>query len=130
MGNVTTQDETPTRPTERPVLTLENDMRTVRTNSVEHDRLVDAGWIVIEHDDRMTILRRGRRVGDQAQRGDTARHRDVERGVLEQVAAELNESRAGGPLDGAGLRWAFDECRRRIMRETDSPRTVVSGRLR
>ena len=122
--------ETPTRPTARPyALPLANGLRRVRTNSVEHDALVGLGYVPIESDDAMTILRPERRSGDQGiTRAEIARHLGRERGVLEQIAAELREH--GVTIDPSQIRWAMDEFRRRIMRETGSARTVVSGSIR
>lgn len=124
------QDDTPTKPTRRPyAMPLENGLRRVRTNSVEHDALIEAGYVPVEQDGVDTILRRSRRASDRlVTNGDVARYRALEREVLEQLAAELTGM--GHPVDGGQLRWVLDEFRSRVMRETGSARTVVSGRIR
>jgi hypothetical protein len=128
-ANRVTQDETPTKPTRRPyAMSLENGLRRVRTNSVEHDALVGAGYVVVEQDDEDTILRLARRATDRATVGDLNRWRRIEEQTLEGLAADLHAH--GVNVDAGQLRWVLDEFRTRIMRETKSPRTVVSGRLR
>jgi hypothetical protein len=122
------QDETPTRPTRRPyALPLENGLRRVRTNSVEHDALVAGGYVVIEQDDINTILRLARRSTDHhVTNGDLARYHRLETETWEQIAAELTGM--GHAITGEQLRWAADRFRAQIMHETG--RAVVSGRIR
>lgn len=124
------QDETPTKPSPRPyALPLENGLRRVKTNGVEHDALVGLGYVPVESDDAWTLLRPERRAGDRRVTvGDLRRYRDHERDVLEQVAAELQAH--GATVDASQIRWAMDEFRVRVMKETGSAKTVVSGRLR
>lgn len=128
MSTPTKDDDT--KPTRRPdLLDLHNGLRRVPTNSVQHDALLDLGYVPVESDDVDTTLAPKRRATDDRSGGavDVTRHREHERGVLEQIAAELVAS--GRPLDGEALRWAMDEFRVRVMRETNVPRTAVTGRI-
>ena len=126
------QDNTPTRPTRRPyALPLENGLRRVKMNSIEYDALLAGGYAVLERDDTTAILRLGRRATDNpksATHGDLDRYRKLEQDVLESLAAELTA--VGHPVEASQLRWVMDQFRSRIMHETPSTRTVVSGRLR
>lgn len=124
------QDDVPTKPSPRPyALPLENGLRRVKTNSVEHDALVAGGYVVLEQDSDWTLLRNDRREASrQATTADLHRYRAIEREVLEGIAAEFQA--AGHHVEAGQLRWAMDEFRARVMRETKSTRTVVSGRIR
>ena len=109
---------------------LENDFRQVQTNSVEYDALLSTGWTVVEQDGTTTILHRpSRRAADRSvTNGDVMRWRRLERAVLESLAAELSAAN-GAPITGEQLRWAMDEFRSRVMRESGG-RAIVSGRMR
>ena len=122
------QSETPTKPTPRPyALPLENGLRQVKTNSVEHDALVAGGYVPIEHDGTHTILRLARRATDhRVTNGDLARYQKLERETWEQIAAELTGM--GHAITGDQLRWAADRFRAQVMKEAG--RVVVSGKIR
>lgn len=135
--STTTQDETPTRPSRRPyALPLENGLRRVKPNSVEYDALLGAGYVVQEQDDVEAILRLDRRAAKArpVTNGDLHRYRQLEASVLDRIAADLTAAgwcdAAGNPATGAWIRGLMDEFRSRVMRETGSARTVVSGRIR
>ena len=107
---------------------LENGLRRVRKNSVEHDQFLEAGYVPIEEDGTDVILRLARRSSDRlVTNADTIRYRALERKVLEGIAAEFQA--VGHVIDAAQLRWAMDEFRVRIMRAGDG-RHIVSGKLR
>lgn len=118
-----------TRPTPGlPPLVLESGFKQVRTNSVEHDAFAAMGWTVSEQDGTTTILQRpARRASDRRVTGsDILRWRELERGALEQIAAELRPH--GVEVTADQLRWAMDQFRARIMHEAG--RFQVNGRAR
>lgn len=117
------------------MLEVENGFRQVRTGSAEQAALLAQGYAVHEQDGATTILHRARRATDRrVTTGDLARYREIERRVLEGIASELAEAGVvnvgGEPLGTSQLRWVLDEFRARVMRESGTGRTVVSGRIR
>lgn len=107
----------------------EQDYRTVKTNSVEHDSLLELGYLPVEQDDTHTILRRSTRATDRPSKPSPQmeRWKRIERAVWEQLAEELRAE--GVPIDHVQLQWAADQFRLRVMAATSSGRTVVSGRV-
>jgi hypothetical protein len=51
-----------------------------------------------------------------------------EREILEQLAAELTAA-PNTQIDAGQIRWAMDEYKARIMRDSSSSRYCVAGRL-
>jgi len=129
-----TEADTPTRPV-TPLSLTSNGYRRAATGSDDEQALIKAGYSVVENDGTVSILRRARRASDHTTNGDLNRYRSLERSVFEDVASEMSAAltaEAGVPVrvEASSLRWAMDQCRDRIMRGSDSGKTVVSGRLR
>lgn len=114
------EDDRPTKPS--PVIQRsDNGFRTVKTNSVEHDRLLTLGYVEIEADDVNTILHQDRR-----HEARVPQKVDVEspqaRRILEQLAAELTN--AGQYVEGNQLQWVVEQFHTRLQQEN-----VLSARV-
>lgn len=125
-------DDTPTKPI-TPLGPMSNGYRRAMTGSAEEAALIQAGYSVLEHDGTVSILRRARRASDIATA--SIHYRALERGVLEELASEISaaltaESGVLVRFESAVLRWAMEEFRARIMRESGVGKALVSGRLR
>ena len=123
-------DETPTKPV-TPLALTSNGYRRAATGSDEEAALIRAGYSLVEHDGTVSLLRRARRSTDIVTA--TIHYRAIERGVLDRMAAELEEigwrDMAGNPPTGLWIRALMDRFWNDVRRETGSAKTAITGRL-
>ena len=114
------KDDTPTKPT-AVLPKSDNGFRTVKTNSVEHDRLLTLGYVEIEADDVNTILHEDRRhEAREPQKVDVESQQA--RRILDQLAAQLTA--AGQYVEGNQLQWVVEQFHTRIQQ---GERAVCAG---
>lgn len=103
------------------MMELANTLRRVPANSEAERELLASGFVIVEQDDKSSILRRARRAGDCAATTDDLRqYRQIQHEVLEGIAGEFQA--VGYQIEAEQVRWAVEEFRSQMSKRINGRR--------